>query len=267
MIAVANAGFRAIAPDFRGYGLSEVPAKPEKATFRDLVDDTLAILDSLELQRVFLVGKDFGARVVHHFALLYQDRVAALATLGVPFMTNGPESSLDFLPKGFYMLRWTEPGRAEQDFGRFDIKTVVKNIYILFSGSELPVAREDQEIMDLVDPSTPLPVWFSEEDLTSYANLYKKSGFQTALQVPYRAWLEGDGVENPRISVPSLLIMGEKDYALKFAGLGDYITSGKVKEYVPELEITFLPEGTHFVQEQFPDKVNQLLLTFLNKHK
>ena len=82
-----------------------------------------------------------------------------------------------------------------------------------------------------------------------------------------RTWLEGDGVENPRISVPALLIMGEKDYALKFASLGEYISSGKVKEYVPELEITFLPEGTHFVQEQFPDKVNQLLLTFLNKHK
>ncbi|XP_071904934.1 epoxide hydrolase 3-like [Coffea arabica] len=267
MIAVANAGFRAIAPDFRGYGLSEVPAEPEKATFRDLVDDTLAILDSFELQKVFLVGKDFGARVVHHFALLHQDRVAALVTVGVPFMTTGPESSLDFLPKGFYMLRWREPGRAEQDFGRFDIKTVVKNIYILFSGSDLQVAREDQEIMDLVDPSTPLPPWFSEEDLTNYANLYEKSGFQTALQVPYRTWLEGDGVENPRISVPALLIMGEKDYALKFASLGEYISSGKVKEYVPELEITFLPEGTHFVQEQFPDKVNQLLLTFLNKHK
>ena len=50
MIAVANAGFRAIAPDFRGYGLSEVPAEPEKATFRDLVDDSN--LDSFELQKV-----------------------------------------------------------------------------------------------------------------------------------------------------------------------------------------------------------------------
>lgn len=84
------------------------------------------------------------------------------------------------------MIFVQEPGRAEKDFGRFDVKTVVKKIYILFTESELQIAREDQEIMDLVDPSTPLPPWFSEDDLTNYANLYEKSGFQTALQVPYR---------------------------------------------------------------------------------
>ena len=52
MLAVAKPGFRAIGPDFRGYGLSEVPAEPEKTTFKDLVDDLLAILDSLEPQMV-----------------------------------------------------------------------------------------------------------------------------------------------------------------------------------------------------------------------
>jgi hypothetical protein len=79
-----------------------------------------------------------------------------------------------------------EPGRAEADFGRFDIKTVVRNIYVLFSGKEPPTAKENQEIMDLVDPSTPLPPWFSEEDLAVYASLYEKSGFRYPLQVPYR---------------------------------------------------------------------------------
>lgn len=86
-------------------------------------------------------------------------------------------------------------------------------IYILFSGSELPVAKEDQEIMDLVDPSTPLPSWFSEEDLATYAALYENSGFRTPLQVPYRAWLEDYGVDELKVKVPTLLIMGEKDYA------------------------------------------------------
>lgn len=56
----------------------------------------------------------------------------------------------------------------------------------MFSGSELPTAEENQEIMDLVDPSAPLPSWFTEEDLQSYATLYEKSGFRTALQIPYR---------------------------------------------------------------------------------
>lgn len=79
-----------------------------------------------------------------------------------------------------------EPGRAEVDFGRLDAKTVVRNVYILFSRSEVPIANENQEIMDIVQPSTPLPPWFSEKDLAAYGALYENSGFKTALQVPYR---------------------------------------------------------------------------------
>lgn len=60
--------------------------------------------------------------------------------------------------------------------------------------------------------------------------------------------------------------MGVKDYVLKFPGIEDYITSGKVKELVPDLEIIYLPEGTHFVHEQSPDEVNQLILSFVGKH-
>ncbi|XP_057505655.1 uncharacterized protein LOC130788959 [Actinidia eriantha] len=267
MVAVAGAGFRAIAPDYRGYGLSEQPPEPEKTTFRDLVEDLVAILDSLEINKAFLVAKDMGVRPAYQLALLHPGRVSGVITLGVPFLLPWPDTfHFESFPKGFYMLRWQEPGRAEKDFGRFDVKTVVKNIYILFSGSELPAAGEDQEIMDLVDPSTPLPPWFSEDDLASYATLYEKSGFRTPLQVPYRSWLEDYGVSDLLVKVPALLIMGEKDYVYKFPGMKEFITSGKVKEYVPDLEITYLPEGTHFVQEQFPNQVNLLIITFLNKH-
>lgn len=79
-----------------------------------------------------------------------------------------------------------EPGRAEADFGRYDVKRVVRTIYILFSRSEIPIAQEDQEIMDLADLSTPLPEWFTEEDLAVYTSLYEKSGFVYPLQMPYR---------------------------------------------------------------------------------
>lgn len=73
-------------------------------------------------------------------------------------------------------------------------------------------------------------------------------------------------VTDPIVKVPALLIMGSKDYVFKFPGIEDYINSGKVKEFVPDLEIIFLPEGTHFVQEQSPQEVNQLILSFLGKH-
>ncbi|KAJ7981472.1 Epoxide hydrolase 2 [Quillaja saponaria] len=236
MIAVANAGYRAIAIDFRGYGLSDQPAQPEKATLVDLLDDIVGVLDSLGISKAFLVGKDFGAI---------------------------PEYLL--LPEGFYITRWQEPGRAEADFGHFEVKTVIRNIYMLFSRSEIPIAGPDQEIMDLFDPSTPLPPWFSDDDLAVYASLYEKSGFCFPLQVPYRSVTVESGISDPKVTVPTLLIMGEKDYCLKFPGMEDFIRSGAVKHFVPDLDIIYLPEGSHFVQEQFPEKVNQFIIAFLDK--
>ena len=81
-----------------------------------------------------------------------------------------------------------------------------------------------------------------------------------------RSFGEDINMTDPKVKLPALLIMGGKDYVLKFPGMEDYLNSGKVKEFVPNLEITFLPEGTHFVHEQSPDEVNQLILSFLGKH-
>ncbi|MCL7030555.1 hypothetical protein MKW94_020236 [Papaver nudicaule] len=186
MIAVAKAGYRAIAPDFRGYGLSEIPQEPEKASFSDLIKDLLIIFDSLSISK--------------------------------------------------------KPGRAEADFGRLQVKNVIRNIYVLFSKSEVPIAPEDKEIMDLVDESHPLPPWFTEDDLSAYASLYEKSGFRTALQVPYRSINEQFDINDPKVDVPVLVIMGEKDYILKFPGMAQYISSGKMMEYVPDMELTCLKE-------------------------
>ncbi|KAG9149708.1 hypothetical protein Leryth_012424 [Lithospermum erythrorhizon] len=234
MMAVANAGFKVIAPDFRGYGLSDPSPEPDKATFLDLVNDLVAILDDLGLSKIFLISHDFGARPACQFTMLHPERVMGL-----------------------------EPGRAEADFSRFDVKTILRNIYILFSRSELPIASENQEIMDIVDEFATLPPWFTEEDLDTYADLYKNFGFHSALKVPYRSLNEEFKIQNPRIELPTLIIMGEKDYSLKFPGVEDTLMSGKIKAFVPNLEMTIIPEGSHFVHEQFPDEVNNLIITFL----
>ncbi|KAH6773724.1 hypothetical protein C2S51_012128 [Perilla frutescens var. frutescens] len=266
MIGVAEAGFRAIAPDYRGYGLSDPPPEPDKATYSDLMGDLLSLLDALSIQKAFLVSKDFGARVAYLFALFHPERVCGVVTMGIPYLPPTPVNFLDHLPEGFYIARWQKPGRAEADFGRFDNKTVVRNIYILFSRSEIPIANEKQEIMDMVDSSTPLPPWFTEEDLENYGSLYQNSGFQTALKVPYRSMSEVFNVTNDKVEVPALLIMGEKDYFFKFPGMEDYIKNEQTKAFVPKLETVYVPEGSHFVQEQFPQLVNHLILNFLNNN-
>ncbi|MBA0557851.1 hypothetical protein Golob_014893 [Gossypium lobatum] len=266
MVALANAGFRTLAPDYRGYGLSDIPPEPEKTTFADLVADLVAILDHLGINKVFVVAKDFGVRPAYLLTLLHPHRVSCVVTLGVPHVPLEPRKYRESLPEGFYISRWNEPGRAEADFGRFNAKTVVRNIYILFSRSEIPIADEKQEVMDMVDASVPLPPWFTEEDLATYGALYEKSGFKTALQVPYRSFDEDFGITDPIVKVPALLIMGCKDYVLKFPGMEEYIKFGKAKELVPDLDIIYLPEGTHFVQEQSPELVNELILDFLRSH-
>ncbi|KAH9324581.1 hypothetical protein KI387_004759, partial [Taxus chinensis] len=270
MIALADAGFHAISPDFRGYGLSDQPSEIENGGFVDLVEDLVGLLDAFGIQKVFVVGKDFGAMVAYYLDLLHPDRVRGIVAMGVAYMRPVPESFVrEKLPEGFYVRHWQEPGRGLADFGRFDVEAVVRNIYTLFSGSELPVAEEGKEIMDLYNPSTPLPPWFTEDDLKMYSTLYEKSGFAFPLQVPYMAmtrnWGKLGKITDYTIQAPTLLIMGTKDYCLKFGEMESYINSDIIKADVPKLEVNFFAEGSHFVQEQFPQEVNHLVIGFLNQ--
>lgn len=82
----------------------------------------------------------------------------------------------------------------------------------------------------------------------------------------HRSLNEEFNISNHIVKAPALLIMGEKDYTLKFPGIEDYIRSGHVKHLATNLEIVFLPEGSHFVQEQLSDQVNELILKFLKSH-
>ena len=74
------------------------------------------------------------------------------------------------------------------------------------------------------------------------------------------------GITDPKVTAPALLILGEKDYCMNYPGMEDYIRSETVKHLVPDLDIIFLAEGNHFMHEQLPEQVNQLILTFLDKH-
>ncbi|PWA76803.1 hypothetical protein CTI12_AA229830 [Artemisia annua] len=60
-----------------------------------------------------------------------------------------------------------------------------------------------------------------------------------------------------------LVILGEKDYFMKFSGVEDFIKSGTVNHFASNLEIEYVPEGSHFAQEQFHDKISSLILAFL----
>lgn len=72
--------------------------------------------------------------------------------------------------------------------------------------------------------------------------------------------------KDARFEVPVLMVIGEKDYAFKFPGFEAAVRGGAMERFAPELKIEFLPEGSHFAQEQLPEQVNRLLLGFFTEH-
>ena len=69
----------------------------------------------------------------------------------------------------------------------------------------------------------------------------------------------------PIVVAPSLFITSEKDFFFNFPGMEEYLDNG-IKKFIPNLETEYIPEGSHFLPEQFPVKVNQLLLNFLKRN-
>ena len=78
LLALAAAGYRAIAPDMRGYGQSDVPAGVDAYRVTQLIADLKGLLDALDIERATFVGHDWGALVLWHMALLAPDRVLAV---------------------------------------------------------------------------------------------------------------------------------------------------------------------------------------------
>lgn len=66
-----------------------------------------------------------------------------------------------------------------------------------------------------------------------------------------------------KFQVPVFMVIGENDYTFKLPGFEAAVRGGMMKSFAPDLKVAFVPEGSHFMQEQFPEKVNELLLGFL----
>ncbi len=95
LIALAEAGYRAVAPDMRGYGGSDAPPDVEDYDMDHLTRDMVGILDSLGVETATIVGHDWGAPVAQYAALFYPERFTALAMLSVPYSGRAARNPLD----------------------------------------------------------------------------------------------------------------------------------------------------------------------------
>src|SRR5450755_1327373 len=133
LAALAAAGFRAIAPDMRGYGKSDAPEAIDQYTIFHLVGDLVGLLDALQTPTAVIVGHDWGASIAWQAARLRPDRFRAIAALSVPFRPRGPARPTSVMPRTadaqFYQLYFQEPGVAEAELERDPRMTVGNMLY------------------------------------------------------------------------------------------------------------------------------------------
>jgi len=131
--ALAAAGFRAIAPDQRGYGETDSPKPIEAFTVRNLVADIVGMLDALEIGKCVIVGHDWGGFVAWSAAMMAPDRIERVIGVNTPFFPRGPVKPLDLMRAAaagnfHYILYFQQPGVAEAELER-DVRRSLRGFY------------------------------------------------------------------------------------------------------------------------------------------
>lgn len=277
--ALAQAGFRAVAPDMRGYGETESPAAVDQYTLLHMVGDMVGLLDALGVEKAVIVGHDWGAPVAWHAALLRPDRFRGVVGLSVPFLPLGQVYTSPQLPETtdavFYQAYFQTPGVAEAELAQ-DIRATVRSLLYTVSG-DFPVPQVVQGIPGVgmvpkqggllsttINPAS-LPPWVSEADANVYVEQFSKSGYRGGL-----SWYRNidrnrellSAFNGLKINVPALYAAGDRDLVLAFHGMDSAIAA--LPRNVPLLERTVLLPGCgHWTQQERPMEVNAALLEFL----
>ncbi|NP_001353362.1 epoxide hydrolase 2 [Zea mays] len=273
MSALAARGYRAVAPDLRGYGDSDSPPDASSYTTFHVVGDLVALISDLGQRQVFVVGHDWGATVAWQLCLLRPDLVRALVNLSVVYHPRRPEMSpLQAIRaacgEDHYMCRFQEFGVAEAEFALYDIKWVFKKTFGMRKPAPL-ILPKDKSFFDSLDSDGTCPPWLSEEDISYYAEKFAKTGFTGGLNYYRcidRSWELSAAWTGAPIKVPSKFIVGDLDITYNAPGVPDYIHKGGFKASVPNLEDVVVMEGvSHFINQEKPNEVSDHICEFFSK--
>jgi Predicted hydrolases or acyltransferases (alpha/beta hydrolase superfamily) len=276
---LAEAGFRVVAPDLRGYGGTEQPEEIDQYTLLHLVGDMVGLLDALDVEKAVIIGNDWGATLAWHAALLRPDRFRAVIALCVPMMGQPPVPPTKIFPQTkdelFYTLYFQPPGLAEEEFER-DVRFTMHNILFAASGDAGPrkendgtpnpfsmVSRSNGLLAPLPSPS--LPSWLTEADLAVYSEAFTATGFRGGLNYYRnldRNWELLACFSGMKVMIPALYVVGERDVGLSIPGMRQIIA--EMPSLVPMLSQTvILPGCGHWTQQERPQEVNSAIISFL----
>lgn len=251
---LAQAGYRLLVPDLRGFGGSEAPEAIDAYAIDVLAADVLGLLDHAGAERGTVIGHDWGADIAWKTAWLHPERVSAVGALSVPFAPRAPVPPLGLmrrhLGEDFYIVWFQAPGVAEAALSR-DVRRTLCTTRIW--DPEWAADREDRP---------PRPRFLAEEELAVYVEAFTRTGFRGGLNLYRnidRNWERTASVADRRITQPALFITGERDPVRSFmpeAMMDGWVTDLRVNAVVPG--------AGHWVTQEAPEIVNEHLVSWLH---
>lgn len=273
---LSRAGFRVIAPDQRGYGLTE---RPEDVTTYDmghLCDDMAGMLDALEIKKAVFCGHDWGGGVVWGMARLHPDR--CLGIIGVNTPCSRPpgmprktpaEPPLIVMTENYYVNQFQEPGRAEAALSR-DVRKTFR--MILTRGDIWNVDRFRALPEDSPERQLNLlamlerddfggEAFLSDDELAYFVETFEATGFTGGLNWYRNIARGGAAFANAKweIDVPCLYIGAEHDVILRPS------SADGMEDFIADFERHTVMDCGHWTQQEKPDEVNRVIADWLRR--
>lgn len=238
--ALAALGWRAVAPDLRGYGGSSRPAGREAYRIEHLVEDAAGLFEALGARRRLLIGHDWGGMIAWAFAIRRALPLDGLAILNAPH------------PLAYRQAVWRGGG-----------KQLLRSWYVLFF--QLPWlperlfgAHRAQRLYRAIQRSARSGATFPPEIIEHYRDNAAQPGALTAMINYYRANFDvREMARGPGVRAPTLLLWGEQDTALG----AELVTPSS--RYVDDVAIHRFPDVSHWLPEEAPAQVNAALAEWL----
>ena len=268
--ALAGTGYRAIAPDMRGYGGSDKPPAVADYTIQKLVGDLTGLMDTLSIPRAVIVGHDWGALVGWQMTLLAPQRMAGYIALNIPFLKRPPIDPVTYmrwkLGKDFYIVNFQRSDEADRKFAenpRRFIEVMMRKRRINRDQNRARAGkRQSISLLRMFETGEPAgEVLLTDAELDYYAEKFASGGFVGPINW-YRNfrhnWKSTRRVAQ-QVRVPSLFI-GATD---------DFVVSKKQIEamvpFVDDLEIHMIKDCGHWTQQEKPDELNAVMLEWLGR--
>jgi len=235
---LAGAGYRVVVPDQRGYNLSDKPRGLASYCLDELVADIAGLIGATGRRQAFVVAHDWGGAVAWWLALTRPELVRGLVAINMPHpvvLRRCLRTSPAQRRRSRYMLYFQLPWLPERR-----------------------LAGGDFAYMAAALAKTSRPGTFTADDLACYREAWARPGALTAMLNWYRAALRRPPKRPPtvRVAAPTLLIWGARD---RF--LGQEMVAPSL-ELCDRGRVEILPDATHWVQHEEPERVNTLLLDF-----